>query len=275
MTIREVHDDKNNGNNENVLETTVIPVNTTMAPVNLFEEPVHSLSPSARLQHLYPFVQFGSTPTLTISVAQPSSMAPSIGVPPTTITQTPYFKATEPVNKPKAIHIVVDDTKWILQREWKADAAELILLPLFPFAFVLVLWLVFAVFPILMFFLLTLNGLWVVRSVSLWLCNSTCLSIQNGELRVYNHPFSNCQREKVIAIRNIQEVVCQRNEHADSDGDAMFTYSVLYRDSSGNEDDLVRGLRDTTHALYIQQELDKVLGLGTNAGVILTAVQAF
>lgn len=175
-----------------------------------------------------------------------------------------YFKARTPVAKPCRIYMRRRGGTWILRRAWMhADLWGLVLFAI-PWNCFLALWNTQAIVAriwFLMVFALPHDalGIYLMYTVVVSLSNSTYFTIKNGKLTVKNRPIGRGETFS-CATCTMMEILCKRHIKRGKKNTTTTTYSVLYRDASNAEHEIVAELPTAHQALFISQELEKKLG---------------
>jgi len=89
--------------------------------------------------------------------------------------------------------------------------------------------------------------------------NKTWISITARNLSIKHGPlpwFGN----KEIPSHEIEQVFCQRRVTRNKNGTSI-SYHVRYLDTRGKEGKLLGGLKDSSQALYLEQEIESTLGI--------------
>ncbi len=108
----------------------------------------------------------------------------------------------------------------------------------------------------------TIHGAVGVGLTYLLICsfiNQTHIQISFRDLRIFHKPLPWPGR-KLIPLGSIQQIFTQEKVHRGKNG-TRYTYEVRYQDTEDKDHKLVSGLESADHALYIEQEIEKTLGI--------------
>lgn len=207
-----------------------------------------------------PFFAAGPAATAIMTQAQYTVTPIDTGLTPA------YLKVHSPVEQPSKITVTREGDKWILRRKWRgAEVFPLTCFTIFWTGF-MVMWNTIAIvtgaWAMAIFGIIhDAVAVYLIRCVLVSILNSTFVTIEGGKLDVTHRPFRSGM-DVSLACVNIREIVCKRNVHTSSKGHISTTFTVLHRDDNNAEHVIVEGLPYQEEALFIEQEIEKELGIG-------------
>lgn len=102
-------------------------------------------------------------------------------------------------------------------------------------------------------------GLWLIYYVLGGFLNSTRISIGLGGLQIRHGPIP-FPGNKSVDVANIEQLYCKDRLHRGKNSQ-YYTYEVHLITKSGEHDKLLTGLDKEEHALYVEQEIERFLGI--------------
>jgi hypothetical protein len=101
----------------------------------------------------------------------------------------------------------------------------------------------------------------LIYTLGLWL-NTTLITVSRKGIDVRHQPIPipfNPKRQ--LTASDIQQLYVEEYVPSKTNGRPDITYAVRYKTQQGEDERLVKGFRNANHALYIEQEVEKFLGI--------------
>lgn len=105
----------------------------------------------------------------------------------------------------------------------------------------------------------TAVGVGVAYATAGMFLNTTYVRVGNGMIEVKTEPVP-WWGNKWLTADDISQFYCMEQVHRGKNG-TSYTYDVMCLRNDGVRDTLVQGLQDSTQALFIEQELERFLGI--------------
>jgi hypothetical protein len=118
---------------------------------------------------------------------------------------------------------------------------------------------IFVVFPIVH----VAVGVGITYSTLAGFINSTTVEVGQGNLRIAHGPLP-WQGNQLLETADVDQLFCTRAATKSEDSDSL-SYNVMVRTKSGRNIKLVSRLEELDQALYIEQEIERHLGVADRA----------
>ena len=176
-----------------------------------------------------------------------------------------YFKVQAPVAIPESISIICEGVVLVIKRRWyNSSVYRLLCFAIFWNGF-MINWNIIAIatetWSMAVFGIIhDLVGLYLMYNVVLTFVNSSYITVQDGRITVVSRPFRGWKAPSSVDTTNIREFRCRRNV---SVGRRSVTtnFDVHALDANRIETVIIGELATLNEALFLEQELEKHLGL--------------
>ncbi|MEM9252850.1 MAG: hypothetical protein AAGB29_10925 [Planctomycetota bacterium] len=120
-----------------------------------------------------------------------------------------------------------------------------------------------SVFMVLFFIPFVLIGLVMIYGVFTTFLNSTTIDVDDRELTIKSGPLP-VPGNKTLPSLDIKQLYCKRKVTRTKNGTSV-TYQLRAVMNDGKEQKLLSNLRQQSHALYVEQQVERVLGIKDEA----------
>ncbi len=167
---------------------------------------------------------------------------------------------------PKGIEMLTVFGELNIEMKWRQSTS---LFMMFFTVFWNVMVLPFAIFAILSGEIMMLLGISIHLMVGigliLWalsaLFNTTYITVDERFLKVKHKPFKLFYKEYELEVGQIEQLYVKKYQNGSTNGNPNYAYAVMLRKKDKDEFQLIKGIAKPPQALYIEQEIEKFVGI--------------